>query len=63
LLEQAPSVIGDIIVDFNYEIAEEGDALDYKRDLKSPERVRSWRNKLLSSYDKELKKGKAAKFD
>ncbi|WFU08343.1 AIPR family protein [Rhizobium sp. CB3090] len=63
LLKQAPAVIGDIVVDFNYEIQEDGDTLDYKADLKSPERTRSWRNKLLSSYEKELKKGKAAKFE
>lgn len=63
LLSQVPSVLGDIVVDFNYEIQEEGDALDYKSDLKSPERIRAWRNKLLSSYEKELKKGKAAKFE
>lgn len=63
LLHQVPDVLSDLVIDFNYEIAEEGEGLDYKRDLKSPERVRAWRNKLLSSYEKELKKGKAAKFE
>nr|WP_314441710.1 hypothetical protein [uncultured Sphingomonas sp.] len=62
IIDQVPVVIDEILIDFNYEIDEEGDALDYKRDLKSPERVKAWRNKLLSSYEKELKKGKAAKF-
>jgi hypothetical protein len=62
LLELAPSVIGDLVIDFNYEIDEEGAGLDYKRDLKSPDRVRAWRNKLLSSYEKELKKKKAVEF-
>jgi hypothetical protein len=62
LLSQVPPVISDLVIDFNYEIGEEGDSLDYKRDLKSPERVRAWRNKLLSSYEKELKKGKASQF-
>ena len=63
LLFQVPAVLSDLIVDFNYEIGEEGDTLDYKRDLKSPERVRTWRNRLLASYEKELKKGKASKFE
>lgn len=63
MLDQAPAVLDDIIIDFNYEIDEEGENLDYKSDLKSPERVKSWRNKLLSSYEKELKKGKAPKFE
>jgi hypothetical protein len=62
ILAQAPPVISDVIIDFNYEIEEEGDALDYKSDLKSPERVKAWRNKLQSSYEKELKKKKAACF-
>ncbi|KVR54483.1 hypothetical protein WK18_30255 [Burkholderia ubonensis] len=63
LLQQVPAVLSDLIVDFNYEINEEGEALDYKRDLKSPERVRTLRNRLLASYEKELKKGKASKFE
>ncbi|HJT40834.1 MAG TPA: AIPR family protein [Sphingobium sp.] len=63
LLNQVPDVLSDIIIDFNYEIGEEAETLDYKRDLKSPERVRAWRNRLLSSYEKELKKGKASKFE
>ncbi len=63
IIAQVGPVISEIIIDFNYEMQEEGESLDYKRDLKSPERVRIWRNRLLSSYDKELKKGKAAKFD
>ena len=63
VLDQAPAVLADIIIDFNYENDEEGENLDYKSDLKSPERVKSWRNKLLSSYEKELKKGKAPKFE
>ncbi len=63
LLDQVGDVISDLVIDFNYEIGEEGDVLDYKRDLKSPERVRGWRNRLLSSYEKELKKGKASKFE
>lgn len=62
LLDQVPAVVSDLVIDFNYEIGEEAESLDYKRDLKSPERVRAWRNRLLSSYEKELKKGKASRF-
>jgi hypothetical protein len=62
ILKRVPEVLADLVIDFNYEIDEEGDTLDYKSDLKSPERVKAWRNKLLSSYEKELKKGKATNF-
>lgn len=62
ILAQAPAVLGDLLVDLKYEITEKGASLDYKSDLKSPEEVRSWRNVLLSSYEKEMKKGKAAVF-
>jgi hypothetical protein len=62
ILDQAAAVIRDLIIDFNYEIEEEGEALDYKSDLKSPERVKAWRSKLLRDYEKELKKGRAARF-
>jgi AIPR protein len=51
-----------IIVDLNYEIKEEGDALDYKRDLKSPEAIKIWRTRLLKSYEKDFVRGKAAGF-
>ena len=63
IMSQVAPVIGDLVIDFNYEVEEEGDGLDYKSDLKTPERVKTWRNKLLSSYEKELKKGKAARFE
>lgn len=62
LLSFIPSIVSAMLIDFNYELTEEGDTLDYKRDLKSPERVRSWRNKLLVSYEKEVKKGRATRF-
>ena len=63
LLGCTPAVLSELIIDFSYEIKEEGDALDYKSDLKSPERVRNWRNRLLSSFDKEVKKGKASRYE
>jgi hypothetical protein len=49
--------------ELKYEIGEKGDNLDYKSDLKSPEEVRKLRNGLVSSYEKEIKKGKATTFD
>jgi hypothetical protein len=62
LLGMAPSVVADLIIDFNYEVDEEASLVDYKSDLKSPDRVRTLRNKLLSGYEKELRKGKAVEF-
>ena len=62
ILKQLPAVLGDLMVDLKYEVGEKGAALDYKSDLKSPEEVRKWRNVVLSSYEKELKKEKASVF-
>lgn len=63
VLEKIPDVLDELMVDLKYEIGEKGDNLDYKSDLKSPEEVRKLRNSLVSSYEKEMKKGKATKFD
>src|SRR5690606_12742041 len=63
VLAKVPDVLGELLVDLKYEIGEKGDNLDYKSDLKSPEEVRKLRNSLVSSYEKEMKKGKATKFD
>lgn len=62
VLGSVPAVLGDLLVDLKYEIGERGEAFDYKSDLKSPEEVRRLRASLLSSYEKEMKKGKAALF-
>jgi hypothetical protein len=62
VLASVPAVLGDLLVDLKYEIEERGEAFDYKSDLKSPEEVRKLRASLLSSYEKEMKKGKAALF-
>jgi hypothetical protein len=52
-------VLKSIIVDLNYEIADMGDAFDYKGDLKSPNKIRELRTKLLRSYEKDVARGKA----
>jgi hypothetical protein len=62
VLANVPGVLGELLVDLKYEIGEKGDNLDYKSDLKSPEEVRKLRNSLVSSYEKEIKKGKATTF-
>lgn len=63
ILKKVPNIIDEILVDLKYEIDERGEAFDYKSDLKSPEEVRRLRNDLLSSYEKEMKKGKATIFE
>lgn len=63
ILDRVSDVLGELLVDLKYEIDEKGDNLDYKSDLKSPEEVRKLRNSLVSSYEKEMKKGKATVFD
>lgn len=63
VLAKVPDVLGELMVDLKYEIGEKGENLDYKSDLKSPEEVRKLRNSLVSSYEKEMKKGKATEFE
>jgi hypothetical protein len=63
IMANGPDVLGELLVDLKYAIGEKGDNLDYKSDLKSPEEVRKLRNSLVSSYEKEMKKGKATTFD
>lgn len=62
ILAKVPDVLTDLLIDIKYEIGEKGPALDYKTDLKSPEETRRLRNSLVSSYEKEMKKGKATAF-
>lgn len=63
ILKYVPDILGELLVDLKYEIGEKGENLDYKSDLKSPEEVRKLRNSLVSSYEKEMKKGKATIFE
>ncbi len=53
------SLVGEMVVDFNHLIDEQPEDFDYKRDLKSPEKTKTWRGELLRTYDKDLKRGKA----
>lgn len=62
LLEEVEELMGDIIVDLNYEVDSEGEDFDYKREFKSPERVRAWKDRLMRSYEKDLKRGKTVDF-
>lgn len=62
ILELLPELLSDLIVDFNYEVDEEPDSFDYKKEFKSPERVKSWRDRLIKSFEKEVKKGKTVDF-
>lgn len=53
-------LLGSLIVDLNYEVAEMGDTFDYKNDLKSPTKIRELRAKILRSYKKDVARGKVS---
>lgn len=57
-LNAVKKVLATIIIELNYEIKEQGDAFDYKGDLKSPSKVKDLRTKLLKSYDKDVATGR-----
>ena len=63
ILSLLPDLLSDLVVDFNYEIAEEPESFDYKREFKSPDRVKSWTDRLIKSFEKEVKKGKTVNFN
>ena len=52
-------ILNSIVVDLNYEVEDAGDQFDYKSDLKSPAKIRELQSKLLRSYEKDVKRGKA----
>lgn len=52
-------ILGAIIVDLNFEVADLGDGFDYKGDLKSPSKIKDLRAKLLRSFQKDVARGKA----
>jgi len=58
-LRALASFIPEMLVDFNHLIDEQPEDFDYKRDLKSPEKTKSWRSEMLRTYAKDLKRGKA----
>jgi hypothetical protein len=55
-------ILSSLIIDFNYEVGNAGDAFDYKTELKSPNKVRERADELLKSYEKEVAKGKLTTF-
>lgn len=62
ILDELPELLDDLVVDFNYEVEEEAETFDYKKDFKSPEKVKSWRDRLMKSFEKEVKKGRTVDF-
>lgn len=62
ILEKCREILGGLIVDMNYEVSRRGDALDYKKESKSPESVREWREILMKSYEKDFLREKAPGF-
>jgi len=62
ILDRLPELLDDLIVDFNYEVEEEPESFDYKKEFKSPERVKSWRDRLVKSFEKDVKKGRTVDF-
>lgn len=59
------AVVDDLIVDLNAELeerAERDEPFDHKRELKSPNAVRALKAAILPSYEKAIKRGRAAAF-
>lgn len=56
------AIIGNLIIDLNYEVEAKGAAFDYKADLKSPKQIEELSNSLLKSYEKDVARGKADGF-
>lgn len=63
LVEVLKSLIPEIITDLNHLVGEQPEGFDYKRDLKSPEKTKSWRAELLRTHEKDMKRGKATSLD
>jgi hypothetical protein len=58
-MDAIEDILRSIVIDLNYEVEDLGDKFDYKGDLKSPSKIKSLRNKLLRSYEKDVARGKA----
>lgn len=59
------AVVRDLIVDFNAEIRDrisEGNAFDYKRELKSPKAIRDLAHNIIPIYQKAISRGRASSF-
>lgn len=63
LLDGLKEILDSLIIDLNYEVVELGEQFDYKGDLKSPKKIKELRSRLLKSYAKDLKRGKATSLD
>ena len=58
-------VLEDLVIDFNAEVEERvrsDNSFDYKRELKSPQSVRSLQRGILTSYQKAVARGRATGF-
>lgn len=60
LCDAIENILRAVIVDLNYEVKELGESFDYKGDLKSPNKIRELRNRLLRSYEKDVARKKEA---
>lgn len=58
-MDAIESILQSIVIDLNYEVEDLGDQFDYKGDLKSPNKIRDLRSKLLRSYEKDVARNKA----
>jgi hypothetical protein len=56
------AIVGNLIIDLNYEVQSKGVSFDYKADLKSPKQIEELSNILLKSYEKDVARGKADGF-
>ena len=67
VLQRVSELVGDLIVDLNWEVArteqESGTAFDYKSAFKSPNEISRLSTELVKSFEKEVQKGKVKSFD
>jgi hypothetical protein len=62
IIKTCDEILAGLIVDLNYEVNERIDDFDYKKDFKSPESIRDWRETLIRSYEKDFRRDKASGF-
>lgn len=62
ILATCRNIMAGVIVDLNYEVNQLGDSFDYKKEFKSPESIKEWRQVLLKSYQKDVARDKAPGF-
>ncbi|MGZ4981597.1 MAG: AIPR family protein [Methylobacter sp.] len=58
-MDAIEEILRSIVIDLNYEVEDLRDQFDYKGDLKSPNKIRELRSKLLRSYEKDIARNKA----